>query len=855
MNYHKQPFEQVVADKQSDPVGLSAADAAKRLLSHGPNSLYEAPPEPLWRKMTRQFSDPMIIMLIIAAAIAGLLQEPVDAIAILVIILVNAAIGFSQEYRAEKAMLALKGLAATHSTVLRDGQPLEILSENIVPGDIVLIETGQFIPADIRLGDVQLLRVDESALTGESLVVEKTAQPLENDVSLPDRKNMLYKGTIAAYGRGGGVVVATGMATELGKIAQLLNETSVSATPLQQRMQDFGRKIGWAVLAICAVVLVFGLLQGEPLFKMLLTSVALAVAAIPEALPAVITVALAIGAKCLAKRNALIKSMPAVETIGSITYICSDKTGTLTQNIMTAVEFSPVDYQQLFMAAALCNTVRRAADGLLGDPTETALFDAAMQKGFEKANLLEEYPLVAELPFDSERKLMSTIHRANGQYLVMIKGSAESVLSICGAEDVALRGKYFAEVEKLANDGLRVIAFAYKYLAELPLIITIETIETGACFSGLIGLIDPPRPEARAAVASCHAAGIIPVMITGDHPLTALTIAKNLNIANSESLVLTGKELGEYSDQELDAIVLKTRVFARVSPEQKLRIVQSLQRLDQFVAMTGDGVNDAPALKTANVGIAMGKAGTDVSREAAQMILLDDNFATIVNAVEEGRRIFDNIIKFIRYILPSNACEVLVVFLAPFFGLPLPLLPVQILWVNLVTDSLPCLALSLEPAEHGIMNKPPRPPQAGVFSDGTGKYIIVVGIVLTAILLGMQYFAVNNSGSHWQTMVFSTLCFAQLAHALAVRSRTESIFAIGFCSNKTMLFSVFGSVIAQLAIIYLPPLQLIFKTEALSLAELLIVVAISSVIFWLLEIWKYFCRNHKSQNSAITAPV
>lgn len=835
---YRKTCEDVVFSLESSWSGLSEKEARHRIEKYGRNLLQEAPGEPLWRKILAQFLDPMIMMLIVAALVAGALQEFVDAVAILVIVFINGIIGFVQEYRAEKTMQSLKALAAARATVLRKGITLEIDAADLVPGDIVLVEAGQYVPADMRVCEAQLLNADESALTGESLAVKKHVEALPAEEALPDRTNMLFKGTVVAYGRGKGIVTATGMATELGAIARLLGETKIAPTPLQVKLADFGKKTGWAVLVICGIVLLSGLLQGQELFGMFLVAVALAVAAIPEALPAVITVALALGASSMAKKNALVKKVSAIETLGSVTCICSDKTGTLTQNRMSVSEISAYDKHSLLIAAALCNTVTRGADGLGGDPTETALYEAAEREGYFKDLLLGKYLFITELPFDSDRKMMTTVHRDVPGYYVFCKGSVESIAAAC----ITMPRESVEKAEAMSADGLRVIAFAGKKLTELPAVMDVESLESNLEFYGLAGLIDPPRPEVMDAVRDCNRAGIMPVMITGDHPLTALAIARKIGIAAASDQVITGKELAALPPQKLEQAILGTRVFARVSPEQKLLIVKVLQKNNHYVAMTGDGVNDAPALKTANVGVAMGKNGTDVSRDAAQVVLLDDNFATIVSAVREGRRIYDNIIKFVRFILPSNACEVLTIFLAPFFGLPLPLLPAQLLWVNLVTDSFPCLALGLEKEERNIMNRPPRPVDAGIFANGTGTYTIVIGMILTALVLGTQYISIMT-GSHWQTMLFTVLCFSQLFHAVAVRSPRDSIFTIGIFSNRLMTYTLIVSFALQLLVIYWPPLQTIMRTEALSLVELGVAIAVSSSIVWLLEIWKFFVRR------------
>jgi Ca2+-transporting ATPase len=669
-----------------------------------------------------QFRDFMILVLICAAAVSGAIGEVLDTAIILAIVLLNAVMGFVQEFRAQKAMEALKRLAAPAASVLRGGHPAVIKAAELVPGDLVLLEAGSLVPADLRLVDCASLKTEEAALTGESLSVEKHALPIPEDaLPLGDRLNMAFSGTSVSYGRGRGLVCATGMATELGKIAGMLQDEQEVQTPLQRRLTAFGKKLAWAVLAICAAVFLAGLARGEPPALMFLTAVSLAVAAIPEALPAVMSIALALGAAKMVKQNALVRKLLAVETLGSITHICSDKTGTLTQNKMTAEEIylggQAFGAQQrvpaglngfravLLKAGALNNDSRRTSGAWQGDPTETALCVLAETAGFDKAALEGEHLRLAELPFDSGRKMMTTFHSGSldggpGGYFSVTKGAAENLIdnsyTAVSVDDAGKdwRDSARAAAEEMASRGLRVLGLAFRRWDALPGKARAEEAEKNLVFIGLVGLADPPRGEAAAAVAECGAAGIIPVMITGDHPVTALNIAERLGIVKpgAGGAMLTGRELDALSPEEFSARLDGVRVYARVAPEQKLRIVKALQEKGYFAAMTGDGVNDAPALKRADIGVAMGISGTDVSKEAAHMILLDDNFATIVKAVREGRRIYDNIRRFVRYILACNSGEIWTIALAPFLGLPIPLLPIQILWINLVTDGLPSLA-------------------------------------------------------------------------------------------------------------------------------------------------------------------
>ncbi|MBU1264093.1 MAG: cation-translocating P-type ATPase [Gammaproteobacteria bacterium] len=863
--------------------GLSTPVAASRLAQVGPNVLQEAARRHPLVMLASQFTDFMILVLIAAAIIAGFIGEPLDAIAIMVIVFLNGILGFVQEYRAERAMAALKQMASPQARVIRDGQPGLIDAVDLVPGDLVELEAGNILPADLRLTELAALKVDESALTGESQPVDKQLASLEGtELPLGDRLNLAYKGTVVTYGRARGLVVATGMKTELGKIAALLSGES-GKTPLQKRLARFGRHLALVVLAVCVIIFVAGWLRGEPPLLMLLTAISLAVAAIPEALPAVVTISLALGAARLVKQNALIRRLPAVETLGSVTYICSDKTGTLTLNqmqvdrLLAAGESRPglqgaydsippcgtqarsgsesfraegAPWHELGLAMALCNDAVADADGkLAGDPTETALLDAAQAAGFDKTALQQSLPRVAELPFDSDRARMSTLHRDGETVLMLVKGAPEGVLALCG-DQLAAGGTTTIdqaalqdEAEQLAAQGLRVLAFALKRLPAVPDALDAATLEAGLSFIGLASLIDPPRPEAAEAVAACKTAGIVPVMITGDHPATARAIASRLGIIEDGGRVLTGSELARLSLAEFEHEVESVRVYARINPEQKIKIVQALQDQGEFVAMTGDGVNDAPALKMADIGVAMGKGGTDVAREAAAMTLLDDNFATIVHAVREGRRIFDNIRKFVKYTMTSNSGEIWTIFLAPFLGLPIPLLPIHILWINLVTDGLPGLALANEHAERNLMQRPPRPPKESIFAHGMWQHILWVGLLMGGVSLLTQAWAIHTGSAHWQSMVFTVLTLSQLGHVLAIRSERESLFSQGVLSNRLLVGALLLTFALQMAVLYVPWLNPIFKTEPLSLGELAACLALSSVVFFGVEIEKWLARR------------
>jgi len=846
--------------------GLSREEAERRAEQYGANEILERPPRPPWRMLLDQFTDFMILVLIGAAIISGVIGEPADALAIVVIVLLNGAIGFIQEYRAERAIAALKLLAARSARVNRGGETIIVPAVGLVPGDLVSVEAGDVLPADLRLVDAAKFKVDEAALTGESVPVEKRTHTLtEQDLSLGDRLNMGYKGTLATYGRGTGLVVATGMRTELGKIAALLGKEETLKTPLQRRLAVFGRRLAIAALAICAMIFVVGLLRGESAVLMFLTAVSLAVAAIPEALPAIVTVALALGARRMVKKRALIRRLPAVETLGSVTYICSDKTGTLTQNKMRVEQLfadgrTESDMEHLgscegswpilLQAMAVSNDAVKDQDNqLIGDPTETALYLAAETAGARKTDLLHVMPRIAELPFDSDRKRMTTFHRKGEEVVAFTKGAPEAVLALCDRsllKDTSAsmdRESLSKQAEGMATEGLRVLAMACRTWETIPPEPTPEEAERCLTFLGFVGLMDPPREEAAEAVALCKSAGITPVMITGDHPATARAIAGRLGIIESNGGVVTGQELERMEDGALDRRIEEIRVFARVAPEQKIRLVKALQRKGEFVAMTGDGVNDAPALNAADIGVAMGVTGTDVAREASHMTLLDDNFATIVAAVGEGRRIFDNIRKFIKYTMTSNSGEIWTIFLAPFFGLPIPLLPIHILWVNLVTDGLPGLALALEPEEPGLMRRPPRPPNESIFAQGMWQDIIWIGLLMGGVSIFTQAWAYHTGHAHWQTMVFTVLTLSQMGNVLALRSERASLFQLGLWSNRPMVGAIVLTFALQLATIYVPALNPIFKTEPLDAEELAVCLALSTVVFAAVEVEKWLIRR------------
>ncbi|MBI5100147.1 MAG: cation-translocating P-type ATPase [Nitrospirae bacterium] len=896
MHWHLKDVKKIIEQLQSSYNGLSSEEAVRRLGEYGPNELKEKKKKTTLMMFVDQFKDFMILVLIVAAVISGFIGEMSDTIAIIVIVVLNAVIGFIQEYRAEKAMTALKKMAAPSATAIRKGLPETVSASQLVRGDVVILEAGNIVPADMRLIESAKLKVEEAALTGESIAVEKHTHVLHDELlPISDRKNMAYKGTLVTYGRGTGIIVATGMDTELGRIATMLQEEEDVKTPLQKRLASFGQKLAVAVLAICAIVFGIGVMRGEPTMLMLLTAISLAVAAIPEALPAVITISLALGANKLVKQNALIRKLPAVETLGSVTYICSDKTGTLTINKMT-VEEMYVDGKivrsearkpgsaevtdlktsellhfptsALFTALALSNDAVMDKEGnIIGDPTEIALYNVARERGFDKKELEEKFPRVAEIPFDSGRKCMTTFHKIEAgkigswenknfstsqllNFLSFTKGAvdvlidkSDNILTADGLKEID-REEILRVSDRMAADGLRVLCIAMRKWDNLPDDMSDQNVEKGLTILGLTGMMDPPREEAKEAVAMCKTAGIKPVMITGDHPVTASEIAKRLGIINDDSRgIITGRELEKLTMEEFEERVDHIRVYARVAPEQKLKIVKALQDRGQFVAMTGDGVNDAPALKRADIGVAMGVTGTDVSKEAAHMILLDDNFATIVKAVREGRKIYDNIRKFIKYLLTTNSGEIWTLFLAPLVGLPIPLLPIHILWINLVTDSLPALALSVEPAEEDVMGRPPRHPKESIFAQGLGLHAIWVGLLMGGIVLFVQAWSIKTGHAHWQTMVFTVLCLIQLGHVLAIRSEKKSLFTIGLFSNKYLLGAVVLTFILQMATIYIPALNPVFKTEPLTLNELTLTLVLSSVVFFAVEIEKWWKRR------------
>lgn len=847
MNWCERSIDDTVVELGSSSQGLNSSEAQKRLVENGPNAIKSSRKKSKAAIFVSQFLNVMIVVLVVAAAVSMIIGEYADTIVILIIVLLNAFIGFFQEYRAEKAIEALKKLASPVSIVLREGVKQKINAAELVVGDVVLLEAGTKVPADMRLIECYSLKLDESSLTGESVAVDKVSIALKKpNIQLSDCINMAFKGTSVTYGRGKGIVTATGMQTELGKIAEMLEEEE-AATPLQVRLKEFSKNLTVIIIGIAVLLFIVGYLRGNSMVQMLLLALSLAVAAIPEALPAIITIALARGAKILVKQNALIRKLYAVETLGAVTFICSDKTGTLTKNQMTVSEIwipGGEEYQSNFLKAMHLNHDVDQRDGnFLGDPTEIALVLFVQAHPAFNNSWGEKHLRINEIPFDSERKVMTTIHTSDDRYLIITKGAVESIIGICNhIPDWELVS---SRVEDMAGRGLRVIAYAYAETSLLPDEINPETIEKEMKFLGIAGLIDPPREEVKSSIEQCNSAGIISVMITGDHPATAAGIARELKIVKSDAdRITTGTELEHLSEEEFENIIEHIKVYSRVSPAQKLRIVKMLQKKGHFVSMTGDGVNDAPAIKKANIGVAMGITGTDVTKEAAHMILLDDNFATIVRAVKQGRRIYDNVRKFIAYIMGGNTAEVVCVLTAPLLGFPLPLLPVQILWINLVTDGLPALALAVEPVEGDVMKKPPRKSDESIFSGGTGRKILLAGFFMGLLTVAVEYYLLKNDVENWQTMVFAVLCFSQLWYVLGIHSN-RSFFKRDFFRNSYLFITVILTTVLQLFIIYLPVFNTFFHTNPLGLNQLLAALVISSLIFWIIEARKIISGHLK----------
>lgn len=879
--------------------GLTENDVKTKREKYGLNMLKAKKKASLLQRFIEQFKDFSIIVLIIAAIVSGFVgisqgEGMTDTIIILIVVLANAIIGIAQESKAEKSLEALQKLTDHASKVIRDGKIKVIPAKELVPGDIVVLDTGDYIPADLRVIEAVNLKAQESSLTGESVPVEKTTKTIEKtDVGIGDRTNMLFSSSLVTYGRGKGIVVQTGMNTEVGKIAGMLDNTEKQITPLQEKLNKLGKTLGIAALAICAFIFIIGLIQGKEPINMFMTAVSLAVAAIPEGLVAVSTIVLAIGVQKMVKKNAIVKKLPAVETLGSATVICSDKTGTLTQNKMTVekifingetkelAEYKKninEDLKKLIFANMLCNDTKISTDGkLTGDPTETALVDMAFKLDFDPS-VYDRMPRIQEIPFDSDRKLMTTVNEVNGKYIVYTKGGMDELIGICNS--YILNGEIKNNIEEyknmitknneqMAKEALRVLACAYKEIDHKPTKEDMENIEKDLIFVGMVGMIDPPREEAKIAVEKCKTAGIKTVMITGDHKITATAIAKKLGILENEDEAITGADLEKMTDEELEKNVRKYSVYARVSPEHKVRIVKAWQKNGEIVAMTGDGVNDSPALKTANIGCAMGVVGTDVAKEAADVILTDDNFATIVSAVEEGRRIYDNILKVIQFLLSSNVGEVIVLFLAtlltPFFAkwfgitdvahLEI-LLPIHILWINLVTDSLPALALAFDPANEGIMKRKPAKPGKGVFTKGMTWRVIYQGVMiglltLAAFMIGLATTKEPINGLSLdeskievgQTMAFITLAMSELVHVFNIRDNKKSIFKTKIFNNSKLIWAILASAALMFVILVIPALRHIFSIPILPTGNILELVLLVFAPIVIVEIFKLLKIN------------
>ena len=898
--FHKSVDETKEYFKLDEENGLSNEQVNENRQKYGTNELQTKKKKSTFVKFLEQFKDFMIIVLIVAAIISGVVgyiegEGITDSIIILIVVILNAVIGVIQENKAEKSLEALQKLSAHVSKVIRNGKMEVIPAKELVPGDIVVLDTGDYVPADLRIIEAVNLKSQEASLTGESVPVEKSANTIEQEeVDLGDRENMLFSSSLITYGRGKGIVVETGMNTEVGKIAGIINSAEETQTPLQEKLNKLGKTLGIAALVICAIIFVIGLLYGKDPIEMFMTAVSLAVAVIPEGLAAVSTIVLAIGVQRMVKRHAIVKKLPAVETLGSTTVICSDKTGTLTQNKMTVEKIFyngklldaeevkqniDTNLEKLVYISMLCNDTKISANNeLTGDPTETALVDMGFNLQFEK-NIYDKNPRIKEIPFDSDRKLMTTVNKINNKYVVLTKGGVDELLAKCnkylydGEErnDLENYKKVITKNnEDMAKDALRVLSMAYKEIDHEPTDEEMKNIEQDLIYVGMVGMIDPPRLEVKDAVDKCKKAGIKTVMITGDHKITAIAIAKSLGILQSEEEALTGAELEKMSDEDLTKNIRKYSVYARVSPEHKVRIVKAWQANGEIVAMTGDGVNDAPALKTADIGCAMGIVGTDVSKEAADVILTDDNFATIVSSVEEGRRIYDNILKAIQFLLSSNVGEVITLFVAilitPLLGnlfgidinLIVPLLPIHILWINLVTDSLPALALAVDPPQKDVMDRKPNKNKS-VFTKGMIWRIVYQGILIGVITIVAFIVGLATPDENLpvieeltneeikveigQTMAFCVLAFSQLVHVFNVRDNKTSIFKTGIFSNKQLILAVLASAALMLGILLIPALRHVFSIPVLPVGNILEIVVLSLMPLIVVELFKLIKIN------------
>ena len=882
--YNKTP-DQLSQELGTDlRTGLTSSKVSENLEKYGRNELQEADKKSMLAKIVEQFTDPMIIVLLVAAVLSGIVGEWIDSVIILAIVVLNAALSIYQEGKAEEALEALQKMASPTAKVIRDGKEQSVASSDLVPGDIVKLETGDIVPADLRLFDSYNLKIDESSLTGESVAVDKFAEEnYEGVVEIGDRENMAYSSTIVSYGRSMGIVVDTGEKTEIGKIATSLASQEDEMTPLQKKLAQLSKFLGILVVGVCIIVFVVGMLYGHELIEMFLTSISLAVAAIPEGLPAIVTIVLSMGMQRIAENNAIVKKLLAVETLGTTTFICSDKTGTLTQNEMTVVKafvddkvidisgtgYTPEgtmtidgndikidDVQSLYTLlniSVLTNdadiTQEEGNYGVMGDPTEGALITFASKMNIDKANANTQYPRIQEIPFDSTRKMMSTFHNnfIEGKIVSFTKGAPDIILERC--TKILKDGKVVDITEadrkaiadknsEFASSALRVLSYAFKIHDAMPAELTSESIENEMIFVGLTGMIDPARPEAKAAIAECKSAGIVPVMITGDYLETAVAIAQELGIIDNKEDAIMGRELNNMSEEELREVVKHTRVFARVSPENKVQIVTALKQNGEITAMTGDGVNDAPAIKKADIGIAMGITGTDVAKNTAEVILTDDNFATIVNAVEEGRIIYSNIKKFVTFLLSANIGEVLVVLISILMNLPTPFIPIQLLWINLVTDSFPALALGVEKGDEDIMEQPPRDPNEPILNRDAIIQVLTLAVGITVGTLIAYYYALGHFDRHIEsarTVAFATMITAELTKVFSIRSPKYTVFHIGFFSNPTLVKAVAFAFILMVIVIYVPFVQPLFKTIALGLEHWAVILPCALLPFVLNE--------------------
>jgi len=871
--WHTSSVKDIMEGLHTSPKGLSQQDVEERIKTHGYNVLKKKKGRGVVSIFLDQFKDLFIGVLLVATIISFLLGETMDAYIICIIVIINALMGLAQEYKAEKAIERLQELASPSATVMRDGQVTEIPADHVVPGDVMILEAGDFVPADGRLFELSYLKVDEASLTGESVPSTKVTEVL-SDVTLADRENMVYMGTTVTDGRGKAIVTSTGMKTEMGTIAEMIQTMEMEKTPLQEKLEGFSKYLAAIITGFCVLIFVLGTLRGEPMFDMFFTAVSLAVAAIPEGLPAIVTIVLALGVQRMIRQNALMRRLKAVETLGSATVICSDKTGTLTQNEMMVSEiyvdesvyrvtgsgYSPQgdfltegekvteneSLQLLLTIGALCNDASIQGEQMIGDPTEAALIVSAEKAGLKKEELEDAQPRVRDIPFNSERKRMTTLHEMDGEYAVYMKGAPDVILDLCSHRlekgtpvplDEETKASILSIYTEMASKALRVLGMAYTHIQEIPE--PMESVEQDLIFVGVQGMRDDPRPEVKEAIETCSTAGIRSMMITGDFKTTAMAIGQEIGITGDS---LTGEELDALSDEELLNRIDSVSVVARVSPEHKTRIVKALKDQGHIVAMTGDGVNDAPSLKKADIGIAMGITGTDVAKEAADMVLTDDNFASIVKAVEEGRHIYDNIIKFIYFLLCCNVGEICVLFFAILLGFSRPLIPIQILWINLVTDGFPALALGVDPPEAGLMNRPPRDPAESIFARGRGRSIVEIGLLMSVLVL-IAFFWAGKDVDHARTIAFSTLVFVQLAHTVNCRSERRSIFRVGIFSNMYLVGAVLLSLSLQLAVVYVPWLQPLFRTMPLGLSDWILIVVLSLCIVGFGELRKAMKRS------------